>query len=347
MANELDSLFFFGRPLGPIYGFAMGIREKLYRYRIFKQHHPGVPVISVGNLMLGGTGKTPTVIHLARLLKENGYNPAIVSRGYGGKSTDNINVVSDGRTMLMDPVSAGDEPVLIAESLQNIPVLTGKKRIEPCMHAVEHLNVDILLLDDGFQHMGVVRDINVVLFDATVLAGNSRIFPGGPLREPVAALKRTSAFLLTGQNPENRERSTAFAQLLQTRFPDKPVFTASYSDLSLVDRDGVQMNPAAVGNAYLFCAIASPERVQKSVEFLGIQISGMDNYKDHRSYTVSMIKALCQKAAQAGATCLITTAKDYVKVKNAEFTLPVYVLQISQKPETAFNDFILQNIPGN
>ena len=127
MANELDPLFFFGRPLGPIYGFAMGIREKLYRHRIFKQYHPGVPVISVGNLMLGGTGKTPTVIHLARLLKENGYNPAIVSRGYGGKSRDNINIVCDGKTILMNPVAAGDEPVLIAESLQNIPVLTGKK----------------------------------------------------------------------------------------------------------------------------------------------------------------------------------------------------------------------------
>lgn len=347
MANELDSLFFFGRPLGPIYGLAMGIREKLYRYRIFKQHHPGVPVISVGNLVLGGTGKTPTVIHLARLLKEHGYHPAIVSRGYGGKSKNSINIVSNGKNILMDPVAAGDEPALIAESLKGTPVLTGKKRIEPCLYAVNHLNADILLLDDGFQHMGVDRDINIVLFDATVLAGNSRIFPAGPLREPVAALQRTSAFLLTGQNPENRERAASFAQLLQARFPDKPVFTASCSDLSLVDRAGVQINPATIGNAYLFCGIASPERFQKSVENLGIKISGLNAYKDHRTYTAPMLEALCQNAAGVGATCLITTSKDYVKVKRAEFTLPVFVLEISQQPETAFNDFILQNIPYN
>ena len=347
MANKLDSLFLFGRPFGPLYGLVMKIRQKLYTKQVFKQENPGVTVISVGNLVLGGTGKTPIVIHIAQMLKAYGLKPAIVSRGYGGKSKDQINVVSDGSSVLMTPDFAGDEPVLLAHSLTGVPVLTGRKRILPCRYAVAHFGVDIILLDDGFQHMGVARDINLVLFDATELAGNSRIFPGGPLREPVAALKRSSAFLITGQNDSNRKRSEAFAELLRSKFEGVPVFTSSVSVPTLVDASENIVNAQNIKNAYLFSAIANPERVTASAKSLDIHISGSTEYKDHSAYQQQTITSLCAKATQANAGCLITTSKDFVKVKNFHFTLPLFVLHITQKPEPDFDSFILEMIPQN
>ena len=347
MANKLDSLFFFGRPFGPLYGLAMQMRQILYTKQVFKQENPGATVISVGNLVLGGTGKTPTVIHIAQMLKAYGLKPAIVSRGYGGKSKEPINVVSDGRSVLMTPDSAGDEPVLLAHSLTGVPVLTGKKRIHPCRYAVTHFGVDIILLDDGFQHMSVSRDVNLVLFDATELSGNSRIFPGGPLREPVAALRRSSAFLITGQNDNNRKRSDAFAELLRSRFEGVPVFISSVSTPKLMNANEIIVNPQDISNAYIFCAIANPERVARSVTRLDINILGSTEYKDHSTYRQQTITSLCEKATRANAGCLITTSKDFVKVKDFHFTLPLFVLHITQEPESEFDSFILEMIPHN
>lgn len=344
MANKLDLLFFFGRPFGPLYGFAMKIRQKLYTKQIFKKENPGVPVISVGNLVLGGTGKTPTVIHIAKMLQTSGMTPAIVSRGYGGSSKERINIVSDGQEVLMTSATAGDEPVLLARSLMGVPVLTGRKRILPSRHAVTHLGANIILLDDGFQHMGVAREVDIVLFDATELAGNSRIFPGGPLREPVAALYRSSAFLITGENDQNKKRSRAFADLLRTKFEGVPVFTSNVSTPKLTDCNENIINTKDIKDAFVFCAIANPKRVAASVTSLGINISGSLEYKDHSTYRQETITALCQKATEAQAACLITTAKDFVKVKDLHFSLPLYVLHIKQQPEPGFDEFILEKI---
>lgn len=345
MANQLNSLFFFGRPFGPLYGFIMKVREQLYSKGVFRQENAGVPVISVGNLVLGGTGKTPTVIHIAQLLKEHGFKPAIVSRGYGGKSKDNINVVSDGKSLLMNAVSAGDEPVLIAQSLVDTPVVTGKKRILPARHVVDQFGADIIVLDDGFQHLGISRDINLVLFDAGSLAGNSRIFPAGPLREPITALNRTTAFLITGQTKENKNRSEAFAELIVKRFPDIPVYKASNSRPVLTDANAQAVSAEMVEDAFIFCAIAHPERLRSSVKSIGIHIVGSKTYQDHSYYSQKVITSLCGQAAQAKAKYLITTSKDFVKIKKFHYTLPLLVLQVRQEPEPTFNEYILQNIP--
>lgn len=344
MANQLNSLFFFGRPFGPLYGLVMKVREQLYNKGVFRQENPGVPVVSVGNLVLGGTGKTPAVIHIAQLLKKHGFKPAIISRGYGGHSKDTINVVSDGKSLLMNAFSAGDEPVLIAESLVGTPVVTGKKRILPARYAVAHLGADIIVLDDGFQHLGVFRDINLVLFDAGSLAGNSRIFPAGPLREPIAALNRTTAFLITGQTKENKNRSDSFAQLIAKKFPDIPVYRASNSRPALTDVNAQVVSADTLEAAFIFCAIAHPERLRGSVESIGIHIVGSKTYQDHSPYNQKSITALCGQAAQTKAQCLITTAKDFVKIKKFHFTLPLFVLQIKQEPEPNFNEYILKNI---
>lgn len=344
MAQNLDPLFFFGRPFGPIYGVIMKIREKLYTKQVFRQHRLNVPVISVGNLVLGGTGKTPTVIYLAQLLKNNGYKVAVVSRGYGGHSREAVNVVSDGENKYLNPQLYGDEPVLIASVLDNTPVITGKKRIFPCIHAIEEYGVNCILLDDGFQHMGVHRDINLVLFESQKLAGNSRIFPGGPLREPVAALNRANAFLMTGQTKENQKRSSAFAKLLSSRFPATPVFISAYCKPSLKAKEGPVEDISTIGSAFIFCAIANPERVLHSAREMGLEVVASRYLKDHQDYSQARINSLCDEAKKAGATCLITTAKDHVKVTTFNFSLPIYILQVEQDPEQGFQDYILHQL---
>ena len=200
MLKKLRVLFFFGRPFGPLYGLVMRFREKLYSFGFLQQKSFSVPVISIGNLVLGGTGKTPTVCYLAKFLVQQGYHPAIISRGYGGNAKLKVNVVSDGQTIFLSPDLAGDEPFMLAEALPGVPVLTGKRRIAPCLCAIKDYNADVLILDDGFQHLAVKRNVDIVLFDGTGLVGNTRIFPGGPLREGLSALNRCNALMITGIN---------------------------------------------------------------------------------------------------------------------------------------------------
>lgn len=344
MTKKLDFLFLLGRPFGPIYGSIMKVRELCYVRNIYKRVKFPVPVISVGNLVLGGTGKTPTVIHLAKLLQQNGYSPCVVSRGYRGRSTAPCNLVSIGEEVLKDVHDVGDEPVMMAKALPGVPVLTGKKRRIPCEYAIQDLGVDAIILDDGFQHMEVVRDIDITLFDATTLAGNSRIFPAGPLREPVSALHRTSAFLLTGKNSENSTRSEAFAELLQNRFPGKEMFFAEYSVPFVTNINGEKVDLKQIKGVFHFCGIGNPERFTKSVELLDIEIKGSKTFEDHNPYTQKLLDDLCREAADAGAEHLITTAKDYVKIEQFSSSLSLLILHIKQQPQAEFDAFILQSL---
>ncbi len=341
MSKALDRLFFLGRPFGPLYSVLMKSREKLYHRGIFRRYSLPVPVIAIGNLVLGGTGKTPSVQHVAKLLQDKGYHPAIVSRGYGGQSKEPVNVVSDGKNIFLSPKIAGDEPSMLAQSLPGIAVLTGARRIFPCRHAVDQLHADVVILDDGFQHLAVKRDIDIVLFDSTTLTGNSRVFPGGCLREPVSALNRCHAFLLTGQTVTNRARGDKFTALLQQRFPGKPVFISSHDAFEL--QGPFAENPVS-GKFSAFCGIANPARFQQSLTDYGIEIVSFQALKDHTPYSQAMAAQLCEKAVNCGAENLITTEKDYVKLHNFKFNLPLYVLKVCHKLDPAFDLFLLDEL---
>lgn len=341
MSKALDLLFFFGRPFSPLYSGLMKSREKLYHKEIFRRYSLPIPVIAIGNLVLGGTGKTPTVQHVAQLLLDNGYHPAIISRGYGGQSKKAVNVVSDGENIFLSPQMAGDEPCMLAHSLPGVAVLTGARRIFPCRHAIDRLHADIIILDDGFQHLAVKRDIDIVLFDSTTLAGNSRVFPGGHLREPISALNRCHAFLLTGETVTNRARGDKFANLLQQRFPGRPVFISS-SDAYELKRPVA--GKSVSGKFFGFCGIANPARFQQSLTDYGIEFVGFQALKDHAPYTQAMASQLSEKAINCGAENLITTEKDYVKLHNFNFSLPLYVLKVRPKHEPAFDLFLLDEL---
>lgn len=358
--NSTAFYYALGRPFSPLYTLAMHLRAALYRRRIFTSHRLACPVISVGNLTMGGTGKTPIVQHLARLLQAKGYCPAIISRGYRGEAQGKVNIVSDSNTLYLDAQTAGDEPRLLAETLAGVPVLTGVVRKLPAEKALE-MGANVLLLDDGFQHMQLVRDVNLALFHADRLAGNSRVFPAGDLREPVAALKRASHFMLTGVHEGNAERAGRFGELLQKRFPNTPVVQAGYEPDGLVRLDAERgIIPVPVDDsaqvlrsgstdetkAYAFCGIAAPERFLASLERFGIALGGHDFFRDHQSYDRNTLELLVHQAQDKGACFLVTTEKDLVKLTGLTqgLALPVYALRMRVLLESAFEDELLRSI---
>ena len=337
-------MFFFGRPLSPFYGLAMKIRAKMHELGLFRRNSLPVPVISVGNLVLGGTGKTPTVRHLAKILGQQGYRPAIISRGYGGKAKQKVNVVADGHSILLTPEQAGDEPYMLAEALPGVPVLTGTRRLHPCRRAAEAYTADVLILDDGFQHLAVKRDLDFVLFDATVLVGNKRIFPGGILREPWSALDRCDAFIITGITVKNREQAEEFSELLKIQFPGKPVFPASLGDLTLRCSDLKATRPSPQESFFAFCGIANPGRFTESLRTMAIRQSGFLALPDHVSYNQAMMTDICRQAVASGARHLVTTHKDFVKIKNFDSPLPRYIAEVGLQIKDDFDHFVIQSL---
>ncbi len=349
--NTTAFYFFLGRPLAPFYSVAMRIREAWYRYGILKSYRLAAPVISVGNLTMGGTGKTPMVQYLARLLQTNGFHPAVISRGYGGTLKNKVNVVSDGSTLLLDAATAGDEPRFLAETLPKVPVLTGIVRRLPAQHALD-MGSDVLLLDDGFQHMQIIRDINLVLFNSDRLAGNSRVFPGGELREPIVALHRASRFVLTGVHDGNQERAGRFAALLQTKFPHIPVsLTGFHMDSPVrVSKQGliekVDFDSLGGGRCLGFCGIAHPQSFHDTLERHGFNLVDFSFLDDHQRYSSALIAKLLAKAHRAGAEFLITTEKDLVKLAGfaTDFSLPLFGLRMQVRADEEFNQSILSDL---
>ncbi len=344
--NKIDFFFVLGRPLSPLYSGLMSTRATLYKKNIFKRHTLPVPVISIGNLTMGGSGKTPVVLSLAQMLKQLNYRPAIISRGYGGKASKRSNTVSTGRKILLSQEEAGDEPYMLAKKLVGVPVITGKSRIHPCKRAIESYGANILLLDDGFQHLAINRDIDIVLFNATTLAGNSRVFPGGVLREPVSALERCHSFMLTGVTDGNRERADQFSLLLKKRFPEKPLFFSEIFGYEVWAADGKANvgDFSDLGRTSGFCAIANPIRFKDSIEMSGIDLVRFSSFEDHKKYDQRLVDKLCKAAKEAGVQSLLTTEKDFVKIDHLKRTLPLYVLKVKQKEDKEFAKYIFNTI---
>lgn len=338
-----------GRPFSPFYSMVMRVRERCYQKGIFRSFKLEAPVISIGNLTMGGTGKTPMVQCLASLLLESGYKPAIISRGYGGSTRERVNIVSDGKEVLLDASYVGDEPRMLAETLPGVLVLTGVVRRLPAARAVE-MGADVLLLDDGFQHMAIRRDLDMVLFNADTLAGNSRVFPGGDLREPVKGLQRSHAFIMTGVNDHNNENAHQFGQLLQEKIPGKPVFYSKYRVAGLLRHqkggNGLQVERESLDGqrCFAFCGIARPESFRKTIEGLGIKPVGFQALADHHVFQPKMIRQLVSQAEKSSATCFLCTEKDLVKLREVDPGLPLYAITMEVETDPALSEFVLKHV---
>lgn len=348
MKQLLTILFLVGRIFSPGYRLVMVLRAFLYRKNIFlKSQRLSVPVISIGNLTLGGTGKTPMVRYVTRLLLDRGLRPAIVSRGYGGKATGTVNIVSDGVRILLSPDMAGDEPFMLAEALPGVPVLTGPERARVARHAIQEFGVNRIVMDDGFQHLAVSRDLDLVLFSARTLLGNGRVFPGGPLREPLSALERAHCFVITGVDSGNHSSVDDFQRRLQGAFSGKPVFAGEYLPAGIWhSRQGkaCTLAEAREMSVFAFAGIANPDSFRQTLRQEGFSLVGFKEFKDHHGYTAQDVAALVTAAQAHGAQALITTEKDFVKLRPFFAEFPILALTIELRMGQGFDLFMADRL---
>jgi tetraacyldisaccharide 4'-kinase len=302
--------------LSVLYGMAMYLRRIFFGLHIFNQKKITCPVISIGNITLGGTGKTPTVIQIAALLSRNDQRVVVVSRGYGRKDEAEIIVVSDGRSVLVDTQTGGDEPVLIASKLPGIPVVVGKKRYQAALLAIQRFRPDVVVLDDGFQHIQLKRDLDIVLVDAGNPFGNGKLFPAGILRESLGALKRAHAVLIT--KIESTGDVNALKETIQ-RNTRARIFTSKQVPVDLIDYRGNDIKPLSAlrGSKVLaISGIARPDSFIKLLTSLGADIVAACTYPDHFDYNKKDLAAVFQRAADEKVSMIVTTEKDAIRLKN-------------------------------
>ncbi len=322
-----------GLLLGPVLGIASGgyglgirLRNVLYDRGVLRIHRLPVPVISVGNLTVGGTGKTPLVIHLAEFLKEHGRKPAILSRGYGGRPRGPVEVVSDGRRVLSEPAVCGDEPFMMARRLREVPVLTGPERYRTGREAVDRFGADVLLLDDGFQHRRLHRDADILVVHAHRPFGNGRLLPRGPLREPLEFLRRARWIVRTGPATDDNGNENPPA------FPgcEQPVLRALHRPSRLARAANGQTLPLdslAGKTVSAFAGIGSPQAFRQTLESLGCTVAPFLAYPDHHRFNREDIEAIRRSAAAADG--IVTTEKDAARLAGMENALPdLLVLQV-------------------
>ncbi|MFZ5563935.1 MAG: tetraacyldisaccharide 4'-kinase [Thermodesulfobacteriota bacterium] len=337
-------------PLSVLYGLAARLRRELYAGGIIKSRQLPCPVVSVGNITVGGTGKTPMTIYIARLLMRMGRSPMIVSRGYRGTASATGGMVSDGKRIRMDVHQAGDEPFMMARSLSGVPVVVGKKRYAAATAAMEKTSPDVVILDDGFQHFQLARDLNIVLMDSARPVGNGRLLPAGPLREPLSCLTHADAFVFTRSDPAGEEKPPG--GVIGPYVKSKPVFRACHRPV-VAGRIGAGAAGPLSGSTtetlqgmpvFVFCGLARNREFLKSVQQVGARVLGHLFFPDHCLYKKEDLSAVLEKASAAGAKILVTSEKDYVKIASLgpfDRELAVLGVEIDFGPDTKrFESFV-------
>ncbi len=311
------------RVLGWLFGAVARARVAAYRLGVFRCRGLAGPVVSVGNLSVGGSGKTPVVRRVAEMLRDEGRAVAILSRGYGGRFNGEVLVVSDGEDVLAGAAEAGDEPVMLARALPGVVVAVGPRRDVVGREVEARFGRRVHVLDDGFQHLRLERDLDLVCLDVCDL--DDRLLPAGRLREGPAALERAHVVLLTRLEAATEEELRA----LETRLGPDRTFRVSRRVVGWRTLQGE--DAAAPGRVLLFAGIARPERFERDVAASGATVTGREFFSDHYRYHRAEIEALASRARATGAEALATTAKDAVRIE--ELTpdtsgLPILVLHI-------------------
>jgi tetraacyldisaccharide 4'-kinase len=293
-------------PLSSVYGAAVRLRNRRYERPGASRRAP-VPVLSVGNLTVGGTGKTPMVAWLCRHLLELGRRPAVVSRGYGGAAGRGPLVVSDGSGPRVGAARCGDEPFMLARALPGVRVIVGSDRTAGAAAAAAD-RADVVVLDDGYQHRRLARDLDIVLLDAATPLAAQRLLPAGDLREPLSGLGRAGAVVLTryvqGAAATDNERTVR-------RLTDAPLLHAVHHACGFVDLERAPVEAPA--RALAFCAIGNPHGFRDDLVATGIDVVGFRSFRDHHRFTDAEIAALVSEARQSG-TALVTTEKDLARL---------------------------------
>ncbi|HEX6190147.1 MAG TPA: tetraacyldisaccharide 4'-kinase [Pyrinomonadaceae bacterium] len=323
-------------PLSLVYGAAVNIRSALYRNGVFKTQTVGVPVISVGNITTGGTGKTPLVEWIAGRLAGRGHRVCVLTRGYRRASPSERVVVSDGERIVADVEQSGDEAMMLARSLAGkAAVVCDANRVAGARWAIENLNPDVLILDDGYQHVRLARDLDIVTVDATNPWGGGRLLPAGTLREPIDSLGRADCVIVTrtadgieGGLQERIRQATDATTFRSTTVISR--ITSLESPELEADTEALRRHPVAA-----FCGIGNPIAFFQQLGAAGFDLRHTEVFRDHHKYSQTNIDHLTLRATEAGAQALITTAKDAVKLASMRFTLPCYVTEVEMQIQEA------------
>lgn len=313
--------------LSRLYGMAVKVRHLLCRSRLLPPKKLPCFVISIGNITVGGTGKTPMTIHVADSIRQMGYKVAVISRGYRGTFEKSGGLVCDGQKIHCTPDASGDEPYLIAQTL-SIPVLAGKNRYALALRAVREFGTQVIVLDDAFQHIALERDLDLVLLDAGAPFGNGALLPRGRLREPPASLRRCDAVILTRRDSQKHNRS-----LILDHAAGKPILETTHAPCisKLPPRFGQVSGKTSRQHfqtryhdqkAFLFSGIANNPHFRKTCEYMGMRIADHLEFQDHYWYKAEDIQLILKRFKETDADVIATTRKDHVKIAD-RFTIPV------------------------
>jgi len=327
---------------------AVRLRLALFQKRIFRQRAMGCLVISVGNLTVGGTGKTPVVEMLAHQLKAGGRKVAILSRGYKSTPTpffqkilDKVfgntqlfapRVVSDGKSLLLDAQIAGDEPFMLAKNLHGVIVLVDRNRVRSGLFAIKHFGADVLLLDDGFQYLKMRHAVEIVLIDCEAPFGNEFLLPRGTLREPAKHLYRATHILIT--NCTGEDNSLLIARIRKLNRTAE-IVECAHCPQHLINLWTGETQPLEflenlpVGS---LCGIAVPENFSNILITLGARVELTRVYSDHHYYSVREVQAFMRRCAQYDLRAILTTEKDAVRIPQImDPEIPVYFMRVGIK----------------
>jgi tetraacyldisaccharide 4'-kinase len=304
-----------------VYGAAVRARNALYDVGWLRARQLPCPVISVGNLTVGGTGKTPLCSYLAGLLSDSGYRTALLSRGYRREGPSSALLVSDGRRLLVDSRASGDEPYLIARDNPSVAVAVGADRVNAARLLLESVSPEIVLLDDAFQHRRLGRDLDLLLVDGSDPWGNGRMLPLGPLREPPDGVRRADALVVMrseGRIPD------ALAPILERHHPQLATFHARIEPRVFLRQDGESLPPVALKGlaAFVFSGIARPDRFEAEVRSLGIRVVGIRRFRDHHRFRSRDLEEIARAARSEGVDVLVTTEKDLVRIDDWPAGIP-------------------------
>ncbi|NOX97231.1 MAG: tetraacyldisaccharide 4'-kinase [Nitrospirae bacterium] len=305
--------------LSGIYGFLLKLRSCLYRCRLLKKKKLPGYTISVGNITVGGTGKTPAVAMLVEKLQQRKHKVVILSRGYKrvprSRAPGEMGVVSRGKNILMEVREAGDEPYLLAKNLPGIAVLVGKDRISSGNYALTNFAVDTLVLDDGYQYWPLTRDLDIVVIDSANPFGNGYLLPRGRLREPLESLERGDLFLLTRADQAGDLKG--LREKLKKIKPGAKIVETVHNPDCLIDLktgDSRELTGLSGKKVLALSSIGRPESFEKTLAGLGALLVGKRRFPDHHWYREAELREVGEEALRKGAEYIVTTEKDAVRI---------------------------------
>jgi tetraacyldisaccharide 4'-kinase len=316
-------------PFSAGFRFGVALRHAGYKHGWFKVRRLARPVVSVGNLTVGGTGKTPLVACVANILLRQGWKPSILTRGYGRSSKAEMIVVEPGTGRRADAQEVGDEPAILARMFPQLPLIVCADRFRGGQVAEERFKVEAHILDDGFQHLALARDVDLLALDATQTISDRLLLPAGRQREPLSALQRAQIVVLTRLDSAN---SKPLEELVLRVHPAAQVFRSRTELLGWTDALGgeaVSLEEIRTQKVAAFCAIGNPRAFFSDLRRWGFNLVTENAFPDHHVYTGEEIRKLAARACRNGAAALLTTQKDAAKFsQDWTVKLPIFACNI-------------------